>query len=133
MWILATALNNTMTAVESGDIDGTGCEELPGSLVPLQNFSYGDVKMACLIQWNLQQTNFSGVSVRMCTILLKLMNLLQIMYCFASCWCYIFFGLLLFLQIKFFLFSFRIESSLMKMALGFITQSDYANIASMVK
>jgi hypothetical protein len=63
MWILATALNNTMTAVESGDINGTGCEGLPGSMVPLEQFSYSNERMGCVIEWNLQQTNFSGVSV----------------------------------------------------------------------
>lgn len=63
MWVLAIALNNTMTAVESGDISGTGCDEVPGLLVPLEDFSYRNEKMGCLIQWNLQRTNFSGVSV----------------------------------------------------------------------
>lgn len=63
MWVLAIALNNTLTAVENGDINGTGCEDAPGSLVPLEQFSYHNERMGCLIQWNLQQTNFSGVSV----------------------------------------------------------------------
>ena len=64
MWILAIALNKTLTAVDSGrDINGTGCETVPGSLVPLENFTYSNEKMGCLIQWNIQQTNFSGVSV----------------------------------------------------------------------
>lgn len=63
MWVLAVALNNTVTAVESGDINATGCDVVPGSLVPLEEFSYHNEKMGCLIQWNLQQTTFSGVSV----------------------------------------------------------------------
>ena len=63
MWVLAIALNKTMMAVESGDINGTGCEDVPGSLVPLEEFSYANEKMGCVIQWNLQQTDFSGVSV----------------------------------------------------------------------
>ena len=66
MRILAIALNNTLTAVESGDINGTGCEGVRGSLVPLEEFSYSNEKMGCVIQWNLQQTNFSGVSVGCC-------------------------------------------------------------------
>ena len=41
MWILAIALNKTLTAINSGeDINGTGCGEVPGSLVPLENFTY---------------------------------------------------------------------------------------------
>lgn len=65
IWALAIALNNTVSMVEDGNIsiNGTGCEDVPGSLVPLEEFSYSNEKMGCLIQWNLQQTNFSGVSV----------------------------------------------------------------------
>ena len=64
MWTLAIALNKTLAAIDNGgNISGTGCEEVPGSLVPLENFTYSNEKMGCLIQWNLQQTNFSGVSV----------------------------------------------------------------------
>lgn len=65
MWSLAIALNETVTMIEEGNssIDGTGCEELSGSLVPLEQFSYDNELMGCLIQRNLQRTNFSGVSV----------------------------------------------------------------------
>ena len=66
MWILALALNKTFSMVEAGNssiIAETGCEDVPGSLVPLEEFSYSNEKMGCLMQWNLQQTNFSGVSV----------------------------------------------------------------------
>lgn len=63
MWILAIALNNTLTAVESGDINETNCTDVRGALVPLEQFSYSNEKMGCVIQWYLQQTNFSGVSV----------------------------------------------------------------------
>ena len=63
IWVIALALNNTMLMVRSGDISQTGCSNVPGSLVPLEEFEYNNEKMGCLIQWNLQQTNFSGVSV----------------------------------------------------------------------
>lgn len=65
IWILALALNDTLSMAEAGNssIVGTGCENATGSLVPLEEFSYDNEKMGCLIQWNLQQTNFSGVSV----------------------------------------------------------------------
>ena len=67
MWVLAEALNNTMSIVENGDISGTGCSNKSGSLVPLEQFTYTNEKMGCLIQWNLQRTNFSGNSVRFCS------------------------------------------------------------------
>ena len=63
LWALAFALNETMTMVNSGDIHGTGCQNASGSLVPLHEFTYGNELMGCLIQWNLQWTNFSGLTV----------------------------------------------------------------------
>ena len=63
VWILASALNRTMAMVKSGDINGTGCENTSGSLAPLEQFQYSNEKMGCLIQYNIQITNFSGVSV----------------------------------------------------------------------
>eukprot|EP00731_Ephydatia_muelleri_P038651 Em0846g1a len=62
IWVLALALNHTMTMVKSGNINGTHCENVTGSLVPLEQFDYSNEKMGCLIQWNIQQTNISGVS-----------------------------------------------------------------------
>jgi hypothetical protein len=65
IWILALALNKTLSMVDTGNssVIGTNCENATGSLVPLEEFSYDNEKMGCLIQWNLQRTNFSGVSV----------------------------------------------------------------------
>ena len=63
LWALAFALNQTMTMVESGDISGTGCQGARGSLVPLHEFTYRNEMMGCLIQWNLQRTNFTGLTV----------------------------------------------------------------------
>ena len=63
LWILALALNNTMTMVKNQDITKTNCDNIPGSLVNFQNFTYKNRKMGCVIRWNLNNTNFSGVSV----------------------------------------------------------------------
>ena len=65
IWMLALALNKTLSMVDAGNLSviGTGCENVTGSLVPLEEFSYSNEKMGCLMQWNLQRTNFSGVSV----------------------------------------------------------------------
>ena len=72
LWLFALALNNTDAMVKSGDdISRTGCESVPGSLVPLEEFSYSNGRMGCLIQWNLQQTNFYGLTVSeqtLCTL-----------------------------------------------------------------
>ena len=63
MWVLAQALNNTVTMVEGRDISFTHCDNVSGQLVPLEQFNYTNEKMGCLLQWNLQQTNFLGGSV----------------------------------------------------------------------
>ena len=57
------ALNRTAIMLNKGNINGTGCENISGSLVPLEQFQYSNEKMGCLIQYNIQMTNFSGVSV----------------------------------------------------------------------
>ena len=64
VWILAVALNHTIAMVKSGNINGTGCENISGSLVPLEQFQYSNEKMGCLMQYNIQMANFTGVSVR---------------------------------------------------------------------
>ena len=65
IWMLALALNKTLSMVAAGNssITEAGCENATGSLVRLEEFSYSNEMMGCLIQWNIQQTNFSGVSV----------------------------------------------------------------------
>ena len=66
LWALAFALNRTMTMVDSGDINGTGCQNASGSLVHLHEFDYRNEMLGCLIQWSLHQTNFSGLTVCLC-------------------------------------------------------------------
>ena len=63
LWVLAKALNSTMAMVKSGNINHTGCENSPGSLVSLEDFNHTNMRMGCLIRWNLKNTNFLGVSV----------------------------------------------------------------------
>ena len=47
-----------------GDINETGCTGVAsGELVPLEQFTYSNGLMGCVIRWNLEQTSFSGVSV----------------------------------------------------------------------
>ena len=63
VWGFALALNATMTMVNENNITGTGCENLTGNLVPLEEFTYSNAKMGCLLTWNLRHIEFSGVSV----------------------------------------------------------------------
>ena len=71
MWVLAQALNNTVAMVERGDINESDCADVSGELVPLEQFNYTNEKMGCLLQWNLQQTNFLGGSVSVVYIMLN--------------------------------------------------------------
>ena len=75
LWVLAKALNSTMAMVESGNISHTGCQQFSGSLVSFENFNHSNMRMACLIQWNLENTNFLGVSVSHFTQLAKFLCL----------------------------------------------------------
>ena len=65
VWGLALALNTTMAMVNN--ITGTGCENEVGDLVPLEQFTYNNSKMGCVITWNLRHIEFSSVSV--CTMI----------------------------------------------------------------
>ena len=49
--------------IDDDNVTGTGCEHESGSLTPLENFDYSNKKIGCLIQWNIQRTNFSGLTV----------------------------------------------------------------------
>ena len=63
IWGFALALNATKSMIEANNFSESGCENVKGELVPLENFNYTNERMGCLINWNLRQTNFSGVSV----------------------------------------------------------------------
>ena len=64
MWALALALNSTDAMIKGGaNISETGCDDVPGSIIPLEMFEYSNKKLGCLIQWNIQRTNFSGLTV----------------------------------------------------------------------
>ena len=41
----------------------TNCEGMDGGLVPLNEFNYSNTFMGCVIRYNLQQTDFVGMSV----------------------------------------------------------------------
>ena len=63
VWAMAFALNATMSMINSQDISNTGCENASGMLVPLELFNYTNKMLECVIQFHLQNANFTGVSV----------------------------------------------------------------------
>ncbi len=67
VWTLAFALNKVSELIISrskGEVVSlTGCNESGGGLVALENFTYENEQMGCVIRWAMEQTHFVGVSV----------------------------------------------------------------------
>ncbi len=73
LWTFAVALNRTSEMVASMTreeiLNMTQCEgynEETGvewASVPLENFTYSNQFMGCVIRWNLERTDFVGISV----------------------------------------------------------------------
>ncbi|XP_064390848.1 gamma-aminobutyric acid type B receptor subunit 2-like [Halichondria panicea] len=68
LWTFALALNKTNEMVGSltreDILNKTQCRGSDGLLVPLENFTYSNQLMGCIIRWNLEETDFVGVSGR---------------------------------------------------------------------
>ena len=68
-WTLAEALDQMEHLRKNESLDSqvianiTGCGDLEGDLVPLNEFNYLNAFMGCVLKYTLQQTNFLGVSV----------------------------------------------------------------------
>ena len=64
IWSLALGLNRTAQLVADNDINDTNCsDELPGELVPLEEFDYSNQLMGCVLQDSIQKVKFLGLSV----------------------------------------------------------------------
>ena len=63
VWTLALALNKTDEQIKS-NASITKCKNLQGyTNITLDQFRYNNAQLSCLLKNNLQDTNFSGVSV----------------------------------------------------------------------
>ena len=63
VWALALALNKTQEMfLNNYNVMETGCDELDGGLVPLEQFNYSNGVMGCAIRWNLEQTNLKRLT-----------------------------------------------------------------------
>lgn len=60
-WILALGLDNAVERVAMED--DSGCEHVPGEIVPLEEFDYFNEKMGCILKQSFGQVNFEGLSV----------------------------------------------------------------------
>ena len=61
--VLALALGLRRAAIRVTRKDSSGCESFPGKLVPLEEFSYFNDKMGCVLRQSLASLSFVGVTV----------------------------------------------------------------------
>ena len=65
MWTIAQVLNYTeRMRLNQTNQTFESCRDLPGELVPLNEFKYSNAYMGCVIKHNFYNVNFTGVSVR---------------------------------------------------------------------
>ena len=60
-WAMAIGLHIASEKVRMND--STGCSDLPGELVPLEDFGYLNEKMGCVLRKSFQVVNFHGITV----------------------------------------------------------------------
>lgn len=65
MWTVGLVLNYTEEMRLQNESAETykSCSNLPGNLVPLNEFNYSNAFMGCVIRNNFENVNFTGVSV----------------------------------------------------------------------
>ena len=61
MWSLAIGLDNAVKRIATGN--DSGCENLPGDLVPLEEFDYSNEKVGCILRQGFAEVNFYGLTV----------------------------------------------------------------------
>lgn len=62
MWAMSLGLEEASRRVAVGN--DTGCKHLQGELVPLEEFSYDNPKMGCVLQQSIASVKFNGVTVK---------------------------------------------------------------------
>ena len=61
IWSLAIGLDNAVKRIAMGN--DSGCENLPGELVPLEKFDYTNEKVGCILRQGFAEVNFLGITV----------------------------------------------------------------------
>ena len=61
VWAIALGLDN----VVKNNTNNSDCECLPGEIVGLEDFTYTNEKMGCVLQKGFEQVNFTGITVSM--------------------------------------------------------------------
>ena len=61
IWAMALGLNATAQRIAQGDV--RGCQNLPGDLVPLEDFDYRNERLGCIMKQSMSNLNFAGLTV----------------------------------------------------------------------
>ena len=61
IWAMALGLNATAQRIAQGD--DSGCEDLPGDLVPLEDFDYANERLGCIMKQSTGRLNYDGLTV----------------------------------------------------------------------
>ena len=65
VWAMCLGLHNVSERVRMND--SSGCNHLPGELVPLERFHYLNNRMGCVLRKSFQQVSFRGITVSHCS------------------------------------------------------------------
>lgn len=61
VWAMALGLHHASKRAQIND--SRGCDNLPGELVPLEDFDYLNKRMGCVFESSFQEVNFTGITV----------------------------------------------------------------------
>ena len=61
VWAMAIGLDTASERVRTGN--DSGCDHLPGDLVPLEEFDYSNAKMGCVLEESFSEISFMGITV----------------------------------------------------------------------
>ena len=61
-WAMAVGLHRAAKRISTKN--DSGCEQVDGEMLPLENFTYSNKKMACILLKSYAGSEFEGVTVR---------------------------------------------------------------------
>ena len=61
VWAMAIGLDIASKKISTGN--DSGCENVPGDLVPLEQFNYTNMKLGCILKQSFSEINFLGITV----------------------------------------------------------------------
>ena len=63
IWALALGLDAAVQRIAQNNESDSGCGDLPGDLVPLEEFNYTNEKLGCIMRQSMSNLEFTGMTV----------------------------------------------------------------------